>query len=205
MKTKSNIQKLLKYGYQPNTIIELDNKQISVLIEKINLEKKERKESVTQLPTSVSYKIDPNEKNGPDILPGSPKGYSIKTDDKGKTIATQLESEMTENNVNSKIMTKGEVKEKFKSKSQQGLFWSKCGQCNNKNCKWCKMAKEFSDSTTKKEFENLPKKVKKTNENYQPELENELLKILENYINPKMTKKNIIKKILEKKYNNNSK
>ena len=57
-----------------------------------------------------------------------------------------------------KQQTEGEIKEKFESKAQQGLFWARCNKCENKNCKWCKMAKEFSKSTTKKQYEKMPEK-----------------------------------------------
>ena len=50
------------------------------------------------------------------------------------------------------------IMEKFESKAQQGLFWARCNKCENKNCKWCKMAKEFSKSTTKKQYEKMPEK-----------------------------------------------
>ena len=50
------------------------------------------------------------------------------------------------------------IMEKFESKAQQGLFWARCNKCQNKNCKWCKMAKEFSKSTTKKQYEKMPEK-----------------------------------------------
>ena len=69
-----------------------------------------------------------------------------------------------------------EITEKFESKAQQGLFWARCNKCSSKNCKWCKMAKEFSKSTSKKQYEKMPEKIhpektvkykkKETKENY---------------------------------------
>jgi len=69
-----------------------------------------------------------------------------------------------------------EISEKFESKAQQGLFWARCNKCSDKNCKWCKMAKEFSKSTSKKQYEKMPEKKhpektvnykkKETKENY---------------------------------------
>jgi hypothetical protein len=52
-----------------------------------------------------------------------------------------------------------EMNEKFESKAQQGLFWARCNKCSDKNCKWCKMAKEFSKSTSKKQYEKMPEKI----------------------------------------------
>lgn len=95
--------------------------------------------------------------------------------------------------------TEGELRERFESKAQQGLFWARCNKCSSKNCKWCKMAKEFSDSTTKKEYKTMPKKKhpektvkykkKKTNEETQKFLENQILKMLEEEKRKQMKKK----------------
>jgi hypothetical protein len=78
-------------------------------------------------------------------------------------------------------MAESEIKEKFQSKSQQGLFWARCNKCSDKKCKWCKMAKEFSDSTSKKDYKKMPKKKrpKKTNESSQKYWENKILEMLE--------------------------
>ncbi len=54
--------------------------------------------------------------------------------------------------------TEGEMTEKFESKAQQGLFWARCNKCKTDDCKWCKMAKEFSKSTSKKQYKNMPEK-----------------------------------------------
>jgi hypothetical protein len=50
------------------------------------------------------------------------------------------------------------IMEKFESKAQQGLFWARCNKCKSENCKWCKMAKEFSKSTSKKQYKAMPEK-----------------------------------------------
>lgn len=63
------------------------------------------------------------------------------------------------NNRSNMGMAESTISEKFESKAQQGLFWARCEECSNKNCKWCKMAKEFSDKTTKKDYENMPDQV----------------------------------------------
>jgi len=86
-------------------------------------------------------------------------------------------------------MSEYKIKEKFESKAQQGLYWARCNKCSSKNCKWCKMAKEFSDSTSKKQYKNMPKKKhpektvkykkKETNENDQKYWENRILELIE--------------------------
>ena len=96
-------------------------------------------------------------------------------------------------------MAESEINEKFESKAQQGLFWARCNKCSSKNCKWCKMAKEFSDSTSKKQYKTMPKKKhpektvkykkKKTNEETQKFLENQILKMLEEEKRKQMKKK----------------
>ena len=111
-------------------------------------------------------------------------------------------------------MAESEINEKFESKAQQGLFWARCNKCSSKNCKWCKMAKEFSDSTTKKDYKKMPEKKhpektvkykkEKTNEDVQKFLEETISKVLENNIEPKMSKKDLIKTIKKKSKKNES-
>jgi len=105
-------------------------------------------------------------------------------------------------------MAESTINEKFESKAQQGLFWARCNKCSNKKCKWCKMAKEFSDSTTKKEYKKMPEKKhpektvkykkEKTNEDVQKFLEKTISKIVENNIQPKMSKKDLLEVIKKK-------
>jgi len=96
-------------------------------------------------------------------------------------------------------MSESTLNEKFESKAQQGLFWARCNKCSSKDCKWCKMAKEFSDSTSKKQYKTMPEKKhpektvkykkKKTNEETQKFLENQILKMLEEEKRKQMKKK----------------
>jgi hypothetical protein len=104
-------------------------------------------------------------------------------------------------------MAESKLNEKFESKAQQGLFWARCNKCSSKNCKWCKMAKEFSDSTSKKQYKKMPEKkhpektvkVKgDTNEGLQKFLEKKIIDMVESNINPKMTKKDLIEAIKKK-------
>ena len=111
-------------------------------------------------------------------------------------------------------MAKSEISEKFQSKAQQGLFWARCNKCSSKNCKWCKMAKEFSDSTSKKQYKKMPEKkhpektvkTKKenNNENFQKFLEEKITKMVDEKIEPKMKKKDLVKTIKKKVKNNDS-
>ena len=192
MKTKSKIIKLMEYGLSPKTILGLSNNQLDLLYNKLS-------EQVTPLPAKQSYKI--GEKGG--TLPPADKGYEIKKNP-------------TDNSV-----TAVPMEEKFESKKQQKYFYSKCGEGKTKEeKKWCKMAKEFSDKTN---FKKLPEKKKSdTNEGYldiignsmsknmtnkisdinpslkwENELESEITKLLEDKMNPKITKRDFLKLIYE--------
>jgi hypothetical protein len=105
----------------------------------------------------------------------------------------------SDNNRSNMGMAESEIKEKFESKAQQGLFWARCNKCSDKKCKWCKMAKEFSDSTSKKQYKDMPEKKhpektvdykkKKTNEETQQYWENKILEMLEEEKKRKKSKK----------------
>jgi hypothetical protein len=104
-------------------------------------------------------------------------------------------------------MAESTLNEKFESKAQQGLFWARCNKCSSKNCKWCKMAKEFSDSTSEKQYKTMPEKkhpektvkVKgKSNEGLEKFLEKKIIDMVESSIDPKMTKKDLIEAIKKK-------
>ena len=100
---------------------------------------------------------------------------------------------------NDGMPTEGEIKEKFQSKSQQGLFWARCNKCSSKDCKWCKMAKEFSDSTSKKDYKKMPKKKNpETNESLQKFLEKKISEMVDNNIDAKMSKKDLIGAVKKK-------
>jgi len=129
-----------------------------------------------------------------------------------KTLSEKFKKQETDEAVDtvSKIRTfsPGEVSS-AKSSAQQGLFWAKCNKSKGKEKKkWCDMAREFSDSTTEKEYEGMPKKKhpektvkynkKKEKSKVEEQLENEIVKLIEGHINPSMTKGDLIKVILEK-------
>jgi hypothetical protein len=110
-------------------------------------------------------------------------------------------------------MSESELNEKFESKAQQGLFWARCNKCSTKNCKWCKMAREFSDSTSKKQYEKMPEKKhpektvkveKNTNEGLEKFLEKKIYEMIESQIKPKMKKKDLVNTIKKKTNDNDS-
>jgi hypothetical protein len=84
-------------------------------------------------------------------------------------------------------MFEGEIKEKFKSKSQQKLFYAKCKEEGPKS-KWCKMAKEFSDDT--KDFKSLPEKV--SEEEKVRKIEESIVSLIKKSQGKVITKKDIL-------------
>lgn len=184
MRTKNPITVLLENGIHFSTLTNMSEKQIKVLAERFK--KEESKEAVTKTTTST-YTIDPAtaKTTGADI-----GGVNIKVEPTGAVKAT-------------------EIKEKFESKAQQGLFWAKCNKSKGKEKKkWCDMAKEFSDDTTKKDYGKNPKKKhpektvdykkKAQKESYEKFLEDRIVEMVYNHVNPKLTKGEIKKTIQER-------
>jgi hypothetical protein len=106
-------------------------------------------------------------------------------------------------------MAESKLNEKFESKAQQNFFWAKCNTSKGvKKKKWCEMAREFSDSTSKKQYEKMPEKLhpektvkykkEKTNENIEKFLENKIISILESKVRPRMKKSDLVKLVQEK-------
>lgn len=89
---------------------------------------------------------------------------------------------------------KGELDEKFQSKSQQKYFFAKCNDdtlSKKERNKWCKMADEFAQHTN---FSKLPEKVKKDN---LKSLEESVMKIVQKHLPPSITKGDLVKLISE--------
>jgi hypothetical protein len=106
-------------------------------------------------------------------------------------------------------MAESTLKERFESKAQQNFFWAKCNTSKGvKKKKWCEMAREFSDSTSKKQYEKMPEKLhpektvkykkEKTNENLEKFLENKIISVLESKVRPRMKKSDLVKLVQEK-------
>ena len=192
MRTKKDIMNLIRNGLKIETISRLTESQIKTLSEKFN--KKEVDEVVTKITTTITqYQTDQNKDTEVPIEPGTKTVAVSGTQTPGKTTLTP--------------MKEGEVTERFESKAQQGLFWVKCNKTKGKEKKkWCDMAKEFSDETTKKDYEKMPEKkhrektvkYKKEKSKVEEQLENEIVKLIEGHINPSMTKGDFLKVILEK-------
>jgi hypothetical protein len=176
MKTKNPITVLLENGIHFSTLTNMSENQIKILAERFK--KEESKEAVTK---TVYQPL----KNPKDM--------------------EAVQNMVTKTDPNASV----ELEEKFESKSQQGLFWAKCNNSKGKEkTKWCKMAKEFSDDTTKKDYKKMPEKIhpEKTvdykknaqKESYEKFLEDRIVEMVHNHVNPKLTKGEIKKTIQEK-------
>jgi hypothetical protein len=185
MKTNKYVKILLDNGLGVKTISKLNESQMKVLSEKFNkLETKEQSttpQNTTPItkPTT-SYLVKPNAKT-------MVNGVEVDTTD-GKTVVTPLKET-------------GETNERFKSTAQQRFFWRKCDKSEDKKSKWCQLANEFQKDTKDK---NLPKKlhpeksVKVKTEGYEKYLEDSIVEMVDRYINPAMTKSQLINTLNEK-------
>lgn len=238
MRTKKNILFLIENGLSSRTISSMSNKQVGLLVEKFKKLKKSENKEQTQVVTQVFDSSKPDDKaklnqmlKDPTKLQG--QNIEVKEDEEDSVTSQNVfskdvsqeytgqeaphdETSMQDDGMGDDSgenrsmmgMAESEINEKFESKAQQGLFWARCNKCSDKKCKWCKMAKEFSDSTSKKDYKKMPEKIhpektvkykkKKTNENLQKFLEDRIVNIIENNIEPKMTKKDLINTIKKK-------
>jgi hypothetical protein len=163
---------------------------------------KETKEAVqTVQQTGYKTTITPgsqanlNVPSGADISVGPNNIITMMSKDKPVGTGEQTESK--------------ELDERFASKAQQKLFFVKCGAGKTKEeKKWCKMRDEFAASTKKMDYKKMPEKLhpektvkykkKRTDENYEQYLENRIFEMIENHIEPSMTKGDLLKTIQEK-------
>ena len=160
--------------------------------------------------SSTKYIVKPNSKTMVNNLEIDTTG--------GKTVVTPLPEELEEDDTINVVndpdatadgmpTTEGVIREKFESKAQQGFFWAKCNTSKGvKKKKWCELAREFSDSTSKKQYKTMPEKKhsEKMDEEYEKFLEDRIVEMIESRIQPRMTKGDILKTISEKMEKNNS-
>jgi hypothetical protein len=222
MNIEKKILRLLEHGFNTSTLADLKPKQIEALYNRLVEVKKENSEA--------EILLDP--KNPADMKMAQEKGIAT-ADGKIKTPMSEVDNTETEDialAVSEKDPDLGlamseDLKEKFESKKQQKYFFAKCGDGKTKEQKkWCKMAKEFADST--KDFSKLPEKKDETNEDFsfknylekvgstiagniakevpnslrptfEGKLEESIMKMVNKHITPKMTKKDFIKTITE--------
>ena len=228
MKNSTKVTFLIESGISLKTISKMNQGQINLMVERFKKSKKEEsKENWTET-NQKTYTAPVDKAQNLPVPPGakqiSVSGNTVQVketemteDDSSVNIDNASAGEYTQDkhqvqgpdgmgdagdaeiDKEEDLATEGVIKEKFESKSQQGLFWARCNKCSSKNCKWCKMAKEFSDSTSKKQYKEMPEKKhpektvkvkkEKTNEETQEYWENRILEMLEEEKKKKQSKK----------------
>ena len=148
MNLNKKIGFLLDKGLNPKFISTLNEGKINSLFNRMS---RQKVEEVVQTTQQSGYKTT--------ITPGTEANLQIdgtvisSSPDKGITIQS------TKAPVGTGEQTEGkEIEEKFESKAQQGLFWARCNKCKDKDCKWCRMANEFAEKTSKKDYKDMPEK-----------------------------------------------
>lgn len=191
MKTKDHVLNLLSHGFKFDTVARLNESQVRILSEKIS--KEESKEQVTKkMTTTYEIPAQTAKTTGADI-----GNVNIKVDPSGTVKATEIGEDATLDVVNDPDATEDGmgIFEKFESKSQQRLFYARCGNGKTKTeKKWCKWAKEFSKET---DYETTPNKKEK-NESDEKFIEESIVRLIEKNISPKMSKGDLIRTINEK-------
>ena len=237
MKNKKNVLFLVENGLSANVISKMTDNQVRVLVEKFKKSEsneqvtQQQKVTTTIGPNGGTFKVPPGKTelslkpvpNAPGSMEVIEKEMTEDVEvDKDDATAGEYTQDMPQksapdgmdddlDNPNEKTavgVAESSINEKFESKAQQGLFWARCNKCSSKNCKWCKMAKEFSDSTSKKQYKDMPEKKhpektvkykkKKTNENLEKFLEETFVNLVDKNITPKMSKKDLIETIKKK-------
>ena len=168
MNTNKKVLDLINHGISGKFLSKLTESQINIVHSKLMESKKENKEAVTKTSTTTTYDLS----NQSDISAANKSLQGVATIDPNqkKLIVTKEENEMDEDSsgdldlalaLQSKEMTeKKEIEEKFESKSQQKYFWARCNRSKGKEkTKWCNMAKEFSEKTSKKDYKKMPEKL----------------------------------------------
>ena len=219
MKTNKYIKILLDNGLNVKTISKLNESQMRVLAEKMS-----KNNSDEKCPCGCEKDNCPC---GPDCKKcdcgkgkkKETKEATTKTvyDPNNSDDAAKIAKMVSQVNPNATIETpketteSQELDEKFKSKAQQKLFFMKCGDGKTKEQKkWCKLRDEFASDTTKRDYKTMPdhvddekptsKKRRSTKkESYEKQLEDKIVEMIDNHINPAMTKGKLIKTINEKK------
>jgi len=193
----SKVAVLLNKGIKFETLKMLNETQINMLYtsvvgEQNNLTKKiqgakEELAGVDQMVNNLAAKIGEEDNIEDDNALGdlamqSDTGQETPHDE--KDMAPDGMDDDSDNNRSE--MGESEIKEKFRSKAQQGYFFAKCEE-EGPNSKWCKMADEFAGDT--KNWKKLPKKV---SESKIRQIEESLIHLVRKYIPETMTKKALL-------------
>jgi hypothetical protein len=150
MNQNRKIQSLKSEGLSSELLSTLNETQISSLYNRLLESKKKEFEEQTQTGVTTKVTTEKITTVTPTAL-NSPQGVNIDginlKNQGGQLVAKELGET-------------SEMSEKFESKAQQGLFWAKCNNSKGQEKKkWCDMAKEFSEKTSKKDYKKMPEKL----------------------------------------------
>lgn len=182
MKINTKALELIEKGLSSKTVSNLTESQINVLHSKLV------NEQVTEVPSGKKYEIGP--KGG--SLPSTPKGYAVKTDPiTKKTVAVAAESELEEDD------TINITNDPDATDDGMGIFETeKSGKPNP----WAICHAQVGPKKTRK-FERCVQSVKKQlgegKNVVSLFLENEIMKIVERNLPPRITKGELVKYLTE--------
>jgi hypothetical protein len=182
MKTNIKALELIEKGLSSKTVGKLTESQIDVLHSKLI------GEQVTEVPSGKKYEIGP--KGG--SLPSTPKGYAVKTDPiTKKTVAVAAENELGEDD------DIDITKDPDATDDGMGIFET---EKEGKSNPWAICHSQVGPKKTRK-FERCVKSVKKQlgegKNVVSLFLENEIMKIVERNLPPRITKGDLMKYLTE--------
>ena len=204
MKNKKYVTVLLENGIHFNTISKMTGNQVKVLAEKF-----EANEAVTQKVSQTITTLDDTDLSRGMAVPNDPQTGGVEIRKQPGTNKIQVVTGDKGPATEGEVSEEKELDEKYESRAQQKLFFAKCGDGKTKEQKkWCRMRDEFSRNTTKKDQEDMPKKLhpektvkykkKTTKEGYEKYLEDRIVEMIEKHIEPRMTKGDILRTISER-------
>jgi|694.fasta_scaffold113093_3 hypothetical protein len=203
MKINKKALELIEKGLSSTTVSKLDESQISILHKRLFLG-----EQVEEMPAKKSYKVGQDGGN----LPASPKGYNVKKTATGDVVATPNESELEED----VEVTTDPNKETETQDPQQvgpssddgfgdendgmGMFESEADLKPGQPNPWAICHAQVGPKRTRK-FERCVQSVKKQlEEGKNPVslfIENQIMKIVEKNLPPRITKGDLIRHLSE--------
>ena len=238
MKNNKDIIYLIENGLHIKTLSKMNESQIKVLVEKFKKSKEETKEVQTVTSTKVIATPEEAKKGIPiqgktmakELPDGRLEFSETETDDlttsnaQGNAQLSKITGQEPPEDANDMApdgmdddsddnRSSMGISEKFVSHAQQNFFWAKCNTTKGvQRQKWCQLAREFSDETTKKDYKKMPEKLhpektvkvkkEKTNEQLEKFLEKKISEMVEKEIQPKMSKKDLIEAIKKRKNEN---
>ena len=176
---KNKIQHLINAGLSKKLLTNLSEGQVNQL----------HKRMVSEQPQSGITMVPAGDTAKQTQLKQQKKTYQVyeKEIDEDDTLDVVKDPDATEDGMG--------IFEKFESKSQQRLFYARCGNGKTKTeKKWCKWAKEFSKET---DYETTPEKKEK-NESDEKLIDESIVRLIEKNISPRMSKGDLIRTINEK-------